>query len=609
MRVYGQYAAGASHFNITLLTYRSVIYSIPFVNSKDFFLNPSSASQRHYEALRLFYVDGLPADRAASQLGLSPAYFKKLRFDFSNKLAQGLDPFFPVKKRGPKKRLTSDEAIAKIIALRKQNHSIQDIKAVLSSGGISLSLDIIDKILKEEGFAPLPKRTRRERIEVRVPQKLEAPQVASFEMTEEHFSTEQGAGALLFLPLLENLKIVEAIRACGFPQTSCLSDVQSVLSFLALKLIGAERHSHDSTWNMDRALGLFAGLNVLPKSGTLSTYSYRVTRQASRNLLIGLSRIFKDDEREEGEFNLDFKAIPHWGDASVLEKNWAGTRSRSMKSLLSLIVQDPSTGYVSYTDASIKHSSQSEAVLDFVDFWKEGRGTAPKMLIFDSKFTTYRNLDLLNRGQPRIKFLTLRCRGKKLIEQVARIPEDKWQKISVERAHGNIQSLRVHDGVCKLRDYQGEARQVILTDHGRAKPAFLITNDFELDLSLIVSKYAHRWLVEQEINEQVVFFSLNHPSSSIVVKVDFDLCISLLAHNLYRVLARSLSGFENCMVPTLYRKFLENGATVQIQGNKATVQLKKKTHLPILFEVPWLKKITRLSWLGIDIEFGLGTSS
>ena len=79
MRVYGQYAAGASHFNITLLTYRSVIYSIPFVNSKDFFLNPSSASQRHYEALRLFYVDGLPADRAASQLGLSPAYFNDYR--------------------------------------------------------------------------------------------------------------------------------------------------------------------------------------------------------------------------------------------------------------------------------------------------------------------------------------------------------------------------------------------------------------------------------------------------------------------------------------------------------------------------------------------------
>jgi len=152
-------------------------------------------------------------------------------------------------------------------------------------------------------------------------------------------------------------------------------------------------------------------------------------------------------------------------------------------------------------------------------------------------------------------------------------------------------------------------REIILTDHGREKPAFLITNDFELDLSLLVRKYARRWLVEQEINEQIVFFSLNHPSSSIVVKVDFDLCISLLAHNLYRVMARSLPGFENCTVPTLYRKFFENGATVQIQGSMATVRLKKKTHLPILLDVSWLKEVTRLSWMGIDIEFVHGTSS
>jgi transposase len=576
---------------------------------KDFFLNPSSASQRHYEALRLFYVDGRPAAQAASQLGLSPSYFKKLRFEFSKKLAQGHDPFFPEKKRGPQRRMTSDVTIAKIIALRKQNHSIQDIRVVLSADGTSLSLDTVDKILKEEGFAPLPKRTSRERIEVKVPRKLEAPQAVALEITNERFSTEQGAGALLFLPLLEKLGIVQAIRASGFPRTSCLSDVQSVLSFLALKLIGAERHSHDSTWNMDRALGLFAGLNVLPKSGTLSTYSYRVMRQATRNLLVELSRVFKDDEREEGEFNLDFKAIPHWGDESVLEKNWSGSRSRRIKSLLSLIVQDPSSGYISYTDAEIKHHNQNEAVLEFVDFWKEGRGVAPKMLIFDSKLTTYRNLDLLNRGKPRINFLTLRRRGKKLIDQVSKIPEDQWRKISVERAHESLQTVRVHDGLCKLRDYQGDVRQVILTDHGREKPAFLITNDFGLDVRLIVKKYARRWLVEQEINEQIVFFSLNHPSSSVVVKVDFDLCVSLLAHNLYRLTAQSLPGFESCMAPTLYRKFFENGANVEIQGSKVRVQLKKKTHLPILFEVPWLKEVTHLSWMGIDIEFLHGTSS
>ncbi|GAJ23461.1 unnamed protein product, partial [marine sediment metagenome] len=168
------------------------------------------------------------------------------------------------------------------------------------------------------------------------------------------------------------------------------------LSFIALKILGSERLSHDETWNFDRALGLFAELNVLPKNATLSSYSYRVTWSENKKLLKELSRIFQDSDTEEGEFNLDFKSIPHWGDESVLEKNWSGSRSRRIKSILSLIVNDPSTGFLSYTKAGIKLEEQSDCIIDFIDFWKEGRGVAPKMLIFDSKFTSYKNLDKLN---------------------------------------------------------------------------------------------------------------------------------------------------------------------------------------------------------------------
>lgn len=106
-----------------------------------------------------------------------------------------------------------------------------------------------------------------------------------------------------------------------------------------------------------------------------------------------------------------------------------------------------------------------------------------------------------------------------------------------------------------------------------------------------------------------MFFNLNHPSSSIVVKVDFDLTISLLAHNLYRLLTRSLPGFENCTAQTISRNFLENGVKVDIKGNDVTVYLKKKTHLPILFELPWMEKNTKISWMGINIRFSPGTVS
>ena len=581
------------------------------MEQKDFFNNPATTAQRHYEALRAFYVEEESAQEVADRFRLSTTYFKKLRFEFTQTLQQSLNPFFQTKKTGPQKRRTELNIIDRVVALRKKNHAITDIKANLHADNIDLSLDTIDNILKEEGFSPLPKRTQQERRSLLLPSKLEAPRSTCLEIKDEVFTTEKAAGPLVFLPLIEELGIISAIQESHFPSTSQLSAVQCVLSFLVLKLMGGERWSHDTHWNFDRVLGLCAKLNVLPKSTTLSTYSYRVTRQSNLALLQKLSQIFEQDAASSGEFNLDFKAIPHWGDESVLEKNWCGTRGRAMKSLLSLIVQNPVSGDFSYSNAQIKHKTQNDAVLEFVDFWKNGHGVAPKFLIFDSKFTSYKNLDELNKSKERIKFLTLRRRGKNLIEEAEKIPEDSWQRIQVERANGKKKTVRVYDGRCKLRHYEGEVRQVIMTGHGRKRPAFLVTNDFELEVSAIVKKYARRWLVEQEIAEQIAFFNLNSPSSSIVVKVDFDLTLSLLAHNLYRKLARELTGFEKCTAETLNRKFLENGAKIVVEKNIVEVHLKKKTHLPILFELPWIKKMktTTLSWLGVKIKFVPGTVS
>lgn len=285
----------------------------------------------------------------------------------------------------------------------------------------------------------------------------------------------------------------------------------------------------------------------------------------------------------------------------MLEKNWCSTRGRALKSILSLIVQNPESGMLSYSDADIKHDGQNDAVLEFVDFWKEGHGTAPKILIFDSRFTTYEKLSRLNKDS--IKFLTLRRRGKNLLQEASSLPEDGWQKIQVIRAKGKKQIIRVYDSLKTLRHYEGEVREIIITDHGRQKPAFLITNDLNTDIKSIVKKYARRWLVEQEIAEQVAFFHLNHPSSSIVVKVDFDLTLSLLAHNLYRLLAQELTGFEQCTAETICRNFLLNGAKVQIKNRTIQVHFKKKSHLPILLNTSWMKKTTHLSWFNVNISY------
>jgi hypothetical protein len=465
--------------------------------------------------------------------------------------------------------------------------------------------------LKSEGFeAPLPRRTRQEREGLVIPKKIAPPRSGFNRLDDQRFSTSKGAHALVFLPLIEELGIINAIKTAGFPGTSKISALSYVLSILALKLIGCARLSHDETWNLDLGLGLFAGLNVLPKSASLSSYSYRITREANKQFMLNLATIFTAPDCEPGEFNLDFHAIPHWGDLSVLENHWNGSRGKAMKSVLSLIVHDPNSGLLSYTDAEVSHENQDDAILDFVDFWKEARGESPKMLIFDSKLTIYENLNKLNKDPGNIKFITLRRRGKRLIEYASSIPEDKWKKVKVERKGKAARFISAYDDHhCQLRGYEGKVRQVIITDNGHEKPAFLITNDFGSPLSDIVRKYARRWLVEQEIAEQIAFFHLNQLGSSIVIKVDFDLTMTLLAHNLYCVLTSKLNGFEHCTVGTIHRDFLANEATVVVKDRVIEVALKKKSHLPLLLETPCMKNVTTLSWMGCAIKFKGGTSS
>ena len=52
----------------------------------------------------------------------------------------------------------------------------------------------------------------------------------------------------------------------------------ALLALLALKLLDKERRSHIDDFNFDEALGLFAGLNVLPKKSFATDYSYRTVR-------------------------------------------------------------------------------------------------------------------------------------------------------------------------------------------------------------------------------------------------------------------------------------------------------------------------------------------
>lgn len=571
---------------------------------KYYFMHPQTIMQRQYEALRAHFIENLPISEAAVKYSISESYLRKIRSEVQNDLNSNRDPFFIERTPGPKSAHKADKIEDLVVSLRKENLSIIDIKSALESLGLKASLDTINRILNENGFKRLPRRTYEEKRQTSIAEKFESTRTCKHVLINEAISTGKSGGILAFLPLIEELGIIKAIEKAGFPETSEISAVSYILSFLALKLMGNKRVSYDESWSLDRVLGLFAGLNVLPKSSSLTSYSYRVSRANNRALLLELSKIF--DNPAEDSFNLDFKTIPHWGDDSVLEKHYASDRGKSVKSVLALIVQSVEQQNIAYTDAEIVKSEQHDAILEFVDFWKEGHGVKPKMLIFDSKVTIRENLSKLNADG--IKFVTLRQRGPEMLKHANSIQDDKWEYIWVEAAKKKTRDIKLYDEKISMKGYVGLVRQIIIVDHSK-EPVFIITNDFDTSGKDLVRKYGRRWLVEKEISEQIVFFHLNQLSSSIVVKVDFDLTLTVLAHNLYRKFADNLIGFTNCNVDTLYRKFIDGRADVEIVDKKITVKLGKRSHLPILFEAPWMDKKTKLPWHGSSIEFKIGTSS
>jgi hypothetical protein len=152
------------------------------------------------------------------------------------------------------------------------------------------------------------------------------------------------------------------------------------------------------------------------------------------------------------------------------------------------------------------------------------------------------------------------------------------------RANGKGRNVTICEDSTSLCGYEGTVRQLFIAPTAKAKPAIIITNDTDISSDDLVRKYSRRWLVEKEISEQIHFFHLNRNSSGIVVKVDFDLVMTLLAHNLYRLFAMNIDGYSHCDAKTLFNKFILNAGEVTISETEVLVKLKKKRTLPLILQ-------------------------
>ena len=407
----------------------------------------------------------------------------------------------------------------------------------------------------------------------------------------------RAAGVFLFLPLLAKLGFDRLVTAAEYPGSEMVPAPAAVLSLLTLKLLDKERRSHISDFDFDEALGLFAGLNVLPKKSFATDYSYRCGRDQQRSLLQGWVRALAPVMFPDASgFSLDFHPIPYRGEPTGLDRHYLPRRGVAGPSVLTSFALEQKSRCLCYSNADLTRADQNGELMRFVEFWHTVTGTDPQWLYFDSKLTDYAEMARVNRRK--IHFITIRRRGAAILRNLGRRPASDWRRAVIDTPKRCHQQVRYLDETIRLRGYEGPIRQIAVTGLGRDQPTLFLSNDFEETPRELIIRYAGRNRIEDGLGISVNFFHLDCLASEVRLNVDLDAAMTVIANGCYRWLASRLRGFEKAAPKQLYRRFVEAAGAVQVQEGEIRVTFERRSHNPILREAALDREPIPIAWLG-----------
>jgi len=557
----------------------------------DYFLRPAGASQRRYEALRAYFVEEMPASEVADRFGYSTASVHQM----ATVLRAGRMSLFADARPGPKgPRKATGQLRQRVLALRAAGHSVTEIAAALTAEGLPVSAQTTWQILDAEGIGRLPRRDEGRR---GPPARLDAVQAAKLPGWPAA-GTALGcdhAGLLLLFPAMAQLGMHELVRSAGYPSTRALSSWQSAGTLLLAKCARRPRVHHAGSLTDDEGLAFTLGLTSLPKATHLGTYSWRVRRESNHKLLAGLVAALRPLGLATGEagFNCDFHAIRHHGDDAVLEKHYVPRRSQRTRAVLTFFAQDHASSEMVYANADITKAGQAREIIAFADYWQHATGSDPGLLVFDSQLTTYKILDeLTGRG---INWLTLRQRGKNELARLAALPASAWKSATITRT-GRYRRPRLHEDMVKLTGVSSRVRQIAVKNIGRDEPTLLITHDLATPARELFARYAERMIVENELDAYIGGFHLDALTSGVPLNVDLDTTLTVVAGNLYRLLALKLDRYQNATPDKIWRHFLDATGTLHITGTGVTCALNLRSHHPVLIDAGFADLEIPIPW-------------
>jgi hypothetical protein len=567
------------------------------------FLEPTSPTHRQYEALRAYFVDELPSHEAAARFGYTPGSFRILCHQFRQ------DPsrtFFAPSRKGPRPTPTQDRVREAIVTLRKQNLSIYDISRVLAEEGTPRSPVAVSVVLKDEGFAKLPRRAEDGRPGRPRAAVAAVADVRALDLSPRQFRTQFG-GLFLFVPFLAQIPLETILRTADFPGSQMIPAAHALRALLGLKLYGGRRHSHVMAEVLDEGLALFAGLNAIPKRSFLTEYSCRIHPKSYPRLMQGwFDAITRLGLARGVSFDLDFHTIPFHGEDALVQKHYVSKRSRRQKGILAFLAQDAGTRVFCYANGQLRKETQTDEVLRFVEFWQARTGHVPEELIFDSRLTSYANLSKLN--QQDIAFMTLRRRSRQLVAAIYQAPASAWRRIELEGVSRLYKTPRILDQRIRLPRYQGELRQLAILDLGHEEPTLLLTNQLRRSPAKLIARYAQRMVIENQIAEGINFFHMDALSSAVAMKVNCDLQLTIMASSLYRLLGAKVGeGYAEAKADHIFRDLVDATALVTLTDTALEVHFQKRAHNPLLLAAGLAGGATAVPWLGgkkLRLTFG-----
>lgn len=209
--------------------------------------------------------------------------------------------------------------------------------------------------------------------------------------------------------------------------------------------------------------------------------------------------------------------------------------------MLALLAQDVDGRAFCYSNADIRKGEEAEEIFRFISFWERTHGQKPRHLVFDSKLTTYKGLVRLD--DLGIAFITLRRRTAKLLDEVAAVAASAWRTVELDVPARKFKTPPVFEQTVTVErpGFPPALRPGPRSRRAHHPPRQRAASPRSQAHHPLRPAHAHKNI----LSDVVRFFHMNALSSTVGLKIDFDMALLVIASGLYRLLARRLRGYRD----------------------------------------------------------------